>query len=116
VECTNLRGARLWGTSLVGANLVLLDAGALEGARLLDAVLDQTRVRRDQFGKAVGEELDARKTPVSGGEVSEAELFDRASEVYRVLKVISARLVERRTPPGLISSSGKCGAFICERR
>jgi len=63
---TDLQGANLWGADLRGACLLGLDlqgagpfgAKSLEGAYFYRALLDGTRLEREQLGGAIGEELE----------------------------------------------------------
>jgi uncharacterized protein YjbI with pentapeptide repeats len=76
----NLQGANLWRASLQGAylgysHLERVDFFAitsLEGAYFYNAFLDDTRLKREQLGEAIGEEL--------GGK------YDEAKEAYLALK------------------------------
>jgi len=76
----NLQGARLGGADLQEASLHyshvervdFFAAVSLEGAYFYNAFLDNTRMRRDQLGEAIGEELDRR--------------YDGAKEAYLALK------------------------------
>ena len=76
----NLQGARLHGANLQGAflqysHLEKVDffvGKSLEGAYFYNAFLDNTRMRREQLGKAIGEEL--------------REKYDWAKEAYLALK------------------------------
>jgi len=78
--CADLRDASLGGANLQGANLTyshlenvdFFAAESLEGAYLYNAFLDDTRLKREQLGGAIGEEL--------AGEYSEAK------EAYLALK------------------------------
>ncbi len=73
----DLRGASLGGANLQGANLTYSNlekvdffaAESLEGAYFYNAVLDDTRLKREQLGGAIGEELEGKY-----GEAKEAYL------------------------------------------
>jgi uncharacterized protein YjbI with pentapeptide repeats len=87
---TNLHGAELGGANLQGANLGganlqgailryahlegidLFNVKTLEGACFYNAFLDDTRLKREQLGEAIGEELE--------------EKYDEAEEAYLALK------------------------------
>lgn len=76
----DLQEAHLGGTNLQDANLGyahlekvdFFTSGSLEGAYFYDAFLDDTRLRRKQLGRAIGEELAGR--------------YDEARDVYLRLK------------------------------
>jgi uncharacterized protein YjbI with pentapeptide repeats len=88
----NLQGANLWGANLQGTLLVdaclqganltysrlekldfsVTTSLALEGAYLYNAFLDDTRMKREQLGRAIGEELEGK--------------YDEAKEAYLALK------------------------------
>lgn len=76
LQGANLQGTKLWGTDLQGANLWgadlrraclvgldlqgagLFGAKSLEGAYFYRALVDDTRLEREQLGGAIGEELE----------------------------------------------------------
>jgi len=76
----DLRGADLVWANFQGADLSyshlekvdLFGAESLEGVYFYNAFLDDTRMRREQLGEAIGEELDGR--------------YDEAKEAYLALK------------------------------
>ena len=76
----DLRGADLVWANFQGADLSyshlekvdFFGAESLEGAYFYHAFLDNTRVRREQLGEAIGEELDGK--------------YDEAKEAYLALK------------------------------
>ena len=76
----DLQGAKLWKANLQGADLShsrleKVDFSAsmsLEGAYFYNALLDDTRLKREQLGEAIGEELEGR--------------YDHAKEAYLALK------------------------------
>jgi len=70
VRCANLEGALLSYSHLEKVDL--FGAKSLEGAYFYNAFLDDTRMRREQLGKAIGEELEGR--------------YDKAKEAYLALK------------------------------
>jgi len=77
---SNLQGAYLGAANLQGADLRyshlekvdLFGAESLEGAHFYNAFLDDTRLKREQLGEAIGEELEGR--------------YDEAKEAYLALK------------------------------
>ena len=83
----NLQGARLDGVDLREANLGWAElqrvdmyrVSSLEGARWHGAHLEQTRIRRESLGKAIGDEMDADREK---GVVA----YREASEAYLLLK------------------------------
>jgi uncharacterized protein YjbI with pentapeptide repeats len=97
LEGAQLQGADLWGAQLQGADLSraqlrgarlqsvqlqgvdMYDVGSLDGARWYAAHLDQTRIRREALGKAIGDELEAHDS-------KGAEDYHRAKEAYLLVK------------------------------
>jgi uncharacterized protein YjbI with pentapeptide repeats len=77
---TKLQGAYLMGANFQGASLNdcplekvdFFGAKSLEGAYFYNAFLDDTRLKREQLGEAVGEELERK--------------YDEAKEAYLALK------------------------------
>ena len=75
LQKVNLTAADLQGAELSYSHLEKVDffgAESLEGAYFYNAFLDDTRMRREQLGEAIGEELDGR--------------YDEAKEAYLALK------------------------------
>ncbi len=86
-----LRVADLIKAQLRGADLS--EATSLAGAHWYGALLDHNRMRRDQLGKAIGDEvlakgeiIDERRVTHTAMSPSRAELYRRASESYLLLK------------------------------
>jgi len=71
----NLRGAKLWEARLERADLY--QVASADGAHWSGALLDHTRIKRESLGKAIGDELDARreKAPWAYHEAKEAYLL-----------------------------------------